>query len=80
MVDGDVVERFLHLSTADKQELARRLGASRSVFDKFGMLSQHLVHSHSFIADIISSMTFSMLNEWPTISEQRIQNRSPMYL
>ena len=31
MVDGDVVERFLHLSTADKQELARRLGASRSV-------------------------------------------------
>ncbi|CAB3406616.1 unnamed protein product [Caenorhabditis bovis] len=29
LVDGDIVEQYLHLSTVDKQDLARRLGASR---------------------------------------------------
>ena len=29
MVDGDVVFNFMHLSTAEKQDMARRLGASR---------------------------------------------------
>ncbi|CAD6192787.1 unnamed protein product [Caenorhabditis auriculariae] len=29
IVDGDVIEQYLHLSNSDKQDLARRLGASR---------------------------------------------------
>ena len=29
IVDGDIVSQYLHLSTADKQELARKLGGNR---------------------------------------------------
>lgn len=29
MVDGELVEQFMHLSTSRKQDLARSLGASR---------------------------------------------------
>uniref|UniRef100_A0A1I7WNC7 CPSF_A domain-containing protein n=1 Tax=Heterorhabditis bacteriophora TaxID=37862 RepID=A0A1I7WNC7_HETBA len=41
MVDGDVVEQFMHLSTAEKQDLARRLGASRYylIFSNFQFLN-----------------------------------------